>query len=147
MESVRACAEGMEEILDSYRCSHCPGGSFSKFVKSEGGEKTVANTIGINTISLVASDAIIGEDYISIGECIERAKNTARLARILIDRARPSVRFTLELIIDPLERKAISCCRSGGIWKGCLQPLVSKWLQWNRKWEAFRIPPDPAWDD
>lgn len=148
MENMQACADEMNRILDSYHCSDCSENSLAKTHKSMRHDEVLSlqKKTDTNLITLLASDQIIGEDEISIGECVQRAQNTATLARALIVKSRVAVQFALQMIIDPLERSAISCCRAGGIWKACLQPLVSKWVQWNRKWDAFRIPPDPSWD-
>lgn len=99
-------------------------------------------------IQLVANTdrPIVGPKSISVHDCIEYTQGTARAARALIVKARPEVQFLLQVLIDDLENRAINCCHSGGVWKGCLQPLVNKWRQWNQKWQVFKIPPDPAWD-
>jgi hypothetical protein len=52
------------------------------------------------------------------------------------------IRIIAKLLIDSMVNSANNCCRSGGLWKACLQPLVNKW----KDWQMFGIPPDPAWD-
>lgn len=99
------------------------------------------------TIQTVANhQPILGPDKISIKECVNRAQNTATLARALVVPAKAEFQFTLNLLIDDLEKRAKSCCYSGGLWKGCLQALIDKWHQWNQKWKVFGIAPDPSWD-
>ncbi|HAZ15688.1 MAG: hypothetical protein A2Y28_00185 [Chlamydiae bacterium GWC2_50_10] len=90
---------------------------------------------------------LLGRDHISVKECIERIKGTVNLARILISKAPPISQAALNIIIDELADMAKNCCRKGGLWKGCLGPLVNKWYQWNKRWELFGIAPNPAWDE
>jgi len=89
---------------------------------------------------------IHGPDKISIADCIDRARGTARASRILILRAKLEVQTFLNILIDDLEDRAVRCCIAGGLWKACLQPIVNKWQKWNEKWKVFGIPPDPTWD-
>lgn len=80
-------------------------------------------------------------------ECLERVGNTVSMSKKLIAFVkRKEVVFLLTTLIDGLEERASRCCRAGGLWKACLQPLVNKWHLWNQKWKVFGIPPDPAWD-
>ncbi len=108
------------------------------------------NRSGFHTgYSAMASNAekpILGPDKISIADCVDRAQGTARASRILILRAKLEVQTFLNILIDDLESRAVRCCVAGGLWKACLQPILSKWQQWNEKWKVFGIPPDPAWD-
>jgi len=93
------------------------------------------------------SVAIEGPEHIPMLECVERAHGTAKTCRALAKLAKkPGATFILDTLIDGLERKAVQCCYSGGMWKGCLQPLVDKWNRWNMEYNMFGIPPDPAWD-
>lgn len=90
---------------------------------------------------------ILGPDQIPIQDCIDFAESTAEKCRYLIALVpKAQVQVTLQILVDDLAKRARSCCRAGGIWKACLQPIVDKWQLWNEKWNLFKIPPDPAWD-
>lgn len=137
LEEVYAIGESMKGILDSYKCA-CKGDN--QIVN----EKYLLRKQVFDATTRVD---ILGPDRISIGECINNAQGTASRARALISFVkRVEVQFTLNILIDDLLERSINCCRAGGIWKACLQPIVDKWNQWNEKWRVFGIPPDPAWD-
>jgi len=87
------------------------------------------------------------EDCAYVEECINRAKNAATLAKALIIKANPGIQFSLSLLIDAIEKEAIACCKSGGIWDACFKPILNKFYRFNSRWSFLRIPPDPAWDD
>lgn len=89
---------------------------------------------------------IYGPDQIPIQDCRDFIDNTTKFTGILISKAKPSVRALLTFTIDQLASQAKRCCNAGGFWKGCVQPLMNKYHQWNQKWKTFGIPPDPAWD-
>lgn len=97
-------------------------------------------------IIMVGDVPIEGPEHVSIRECIQRATNTAFLAKGLAIKAKVEAQFLLGQIIDELEDLAIYCCKTGGLWKGCLQPLANKWYVWNKKWKLLGEPPDPSWD-
>lgn len=104
-----------------------------------------------NSIRLVSTtngnQPIYGPDRISVQECIEFAEGTVEKCRYLIQCVpKRETRVILNILIDGLNKQAIACCKAGGIWKACLQPLVNKWYLWNQKWKLFSIPPDPTWD-
>ncbi len=46
------------------------------------------------------------------------------------------------LFIDGLSKKAVDCCRAGGFWRECVDPMVKI----AEKWKFFGIPADPYWD-
>ncbi len=94
----------------------------------------------------VKGPKIEGPDIATITQSINRVDATQKAAGILIATAKTEVRHILNCIIEDLANRARNCCRAGGLWKICLQPLVDKWYQWNEKWQIFGIPPDPAWD-
>ncbi|MEN9344254.1 MAG: hypothetical protein RLZZ453_1041 [Chlamydiota bacterium] len=90
---------------------------------------------------------IHGPDRISISDCLEFVDGTVNKCRYLIECVpKAEAQVILNIMIDGLAQEAKTCCRKGGIWKACLQPLVNKWYLWNQKWKLFSIPPDPAWD-
>jgi len=89
---------------------------------------------------------ILGPSRISITECVDRVNGVQNAAKLLIIKARGEIQYMLHMLIDDLSDKARFCCRKGGIWKECLQPIINKWHIWNEKWQIFGIPPDPSWD-
>lgn len=102
--------------------------------------------LGYSAMASKVEKPILGPDRISITDCVDTARGTARASRILILKAKLEVQTFLNILIDDLENRAVRCCIAGGIWKACLQPIVNKWQKWNEKWKVFGIPPDPAWD-
>jgi hypothetical protein len=54
----------------------------------------------------------------------------------------PGAKVTLYLFIDGLRNKAIRCCKVGGFWRDCVDPMVKI----AEKWKSFGIPADPVWD-
>ncbi|MBM3207063.1 MAG: hypothetical protein FJZ57_00425 [Chlamydiae bacterium] len=89
---------------------------------------------------------IYGPEVISIQDCIDMVDNTSSFAKILILKSPANVRGTLNYILDQLTSAARRCCKAGGLWKACFQPLANKYHTWNQKWQVLGIPPDPAWD-
>lgn len=90
---------------------------------------------------------IYGPNTVSVQDCLQFAEGTARNCRYLISLVpKAHVQVTLNILVDDLLERARRCCKAGGIWKTCLQPIVDKWQLWNEKWNLLRIPPDPAWD-
>jgi hypothetical protein len=77
-------------------------------------------------------------DRISIEECIEKANNTANYARILINKSHPAAKLVLNALVNRLTNKAIKCCAAGGLWRDCIHPLATKWLEWSEKWKVFK---------
>jgi len=129
-----AAVGSLQSILDSYQCI---------------GYSAIGQPVGVVLLANTASvqRPIYGPDRVSVRDCIDFAQSTARQCRYLIDLVpKNSLRMTLHILIDGLEKSSIDCCKEGGIWKACLQPLTNKWYQWNQKWTIFGIPPDPAWD-
>ena len=81
---------------------------------------------------------ILGEDRISIENCIKRTENTVNYIKDILALAPISSKWKVTFIttLYVLEDRAIQCCRAGGIWKACLQPLLDKWLElkdWERE--------------
>ena len=134
IEEFYLAAESLKSILSSYTCpciQEHPPHSALKAIPSH----------------IYANKPILGPDHVSIGDCIKFATSTADKCYELISFIpKPAVQVTLRILIKDLEQRAIHCCRAGGIWKACLQPIVNKWQLWNEKWKLFKIPPDPAWD-
>jgi hypothetical protein len=52
------------------------------------------------------------------------------------------IKTTLDLFIDGMGIKAKNCCRAGGFWQQCVDPMVKV----AEKWKLFGIPSDPYWD-
>ena len=122
LEKFNAVVNSIEAFLDANKCTGCsekqPSVKLCSYVK------------------LLVSDNPEPE-RISVEACIEKANNTARYARILIDKSHPAARFVLNALVNRLTNKAIKCCIAGGLWRGCIQPLATKWHQWNEKWKIF----------
>lgn len=142
-------------ILDSYSCTSCGKYNYAALLaRTEGVDRPFYDDNAVflqcNTQRSIKSSVeppIYGPDRISISECIEFARGMAKKCRYLISLVPKSeVKVLLSIAIDGLENKAIDCCRAGGIWKSCLQPLANKWYLWNQKYQMFGIPPDPTWD-
>lgn len=126
LEKFNAVVSSIEEFLDAHKCTGCsekhPSVELCSYVK------------------LLVSDSPDAE-RISVEACIERANNTAKYARILINKSHPAARFVLNALVNRLTNKAIKCCIAGGLWRGCIQPLATKWHEWNEKWKIFdRLP-------
>ena len=126
LEKFNAVVNSIEAFLDAHKCTGCsekqPSVKLCSYVKL-----------------LVSDDP--EPERISVEACIEKANNTARYARILIDKSHPAARFVLNALVNRLTNKAIKCCVAGGLWRGCIQPLATKWHEWNEKWKVFdRLP-------
>lgn len=80
---------------------------------------------------------ILGEDQITIAECIERAETTISYFKDLLTIAPVSFKWQTTFLssLHLLELKAKECCRSGGVWKACLEPLLNKWVEF-KIWES-----------
>ena len=81
---------------------------------------------------------IFGENEISIEDCIKRTENTVNAIKDILALTSVSPKWKAAFIASLylLEDKAISCCRAGGVWKACLQPLLEKWInlkEWERE--------------
>lgn len=105
-------------------------------------------SIALDSIQLASSNRpdwpILGPDQISIRDCLERVETSREALFVLIAAVKKTeVRFIAMGVINALTDQAASCCRRGGLWKGCLQQLVNK-LHY---WKVLGIPADPAWDD
>jgi hypothetical protein len=156
---LQCTVAALQGVLDSCFCEDCPrhdasSPSFMALSDSINRCKTPSSTFSshrikfpIASIQSIVAPPIYGPDHISIRECIEFAQGTTQKCRYLISLVpKPDIRVLLNIIVDDLENRAMNCCRAGGLWKACIQPLVNKWYSWNQKWQAFAIPPDPAWD-
>lgn len=90
-----------------------------------------------------ADHPILGPDRIAIKDCIERVGTTFNALCILISPIKKSEISALAMmLINQLADTAYTCCKEGGLWKACLQPLVNK-LHY---WKVLGIPADPMWD-
>ena len=123
LENFNAVVNSIEEFLDAHKCTGCSEKHHSVELCSY--------------VRLLVSDDAPEPERISVEACIERANNTAKYARILIDKSHPAARFVLNALVTRLTNKAIKCCVAGGLWKGCIQPLATKWQEWNEKWKIF----------
>ncbi|WP_220017694.1 hypothetical protein [Candidatus Rhabdochlamydia oedothoracis] len=124
LENFNAVVNSIEEFLDAHKCTGCSEKHYSVKLCSYALKR------------LLVSDTPEPE-RISVEACIERANNTAKYARILIDKSHPAARFVLNALVNRLTNKAIKCCVAGGLWKGCIQPIFTKWQEWNEKWKIF----------
>ncbi len=87
---------------------------------------------------------ILGEEVISIEECLERVGTVEKSLEISCAALKTSVasRVAIEAAIYILAKQARQCCTQHGFWKTCIQPVVDTW----KKVELLGIPPDPSWD-
>ena len=121
----------LNKILETYQCSN-------------------ARKINNESYS-VRGKPILGEDEISIKECLERTENSKDLALMIIGLAPipANIKIALTSALMITVNRAKNCCRLGGVWKACLQPLLQKWWDlkmWEQEWERnFQIGP-PCWD-
>ena len=79
---------------------------------------------------------ILGPNKISEEECLELVKNTTEYIELILSFApiKNGWKFSAIASTKLLSYKAQQCCRSGGVWKACLQPLYEKWLKL-KDWE------------
>ncbi len=87
---------------------------------------------------------VLGEDKISIEECLERVERVERTLEIACAglNVSPCSRVLIEAAIFAIADRAKLCCTTRGFWKTCIQPVVDSW----KRTELFGIPPDPYWD-
>lgn len=140
VKEVECIATALLDIIQSIRCSDCSNKTTTLL-----SPRTIRN----HPIFLLANNdnvPIHGPDQISIQDCIDLIENTRAYAKLLILKAPARVRGILTFTVDQLADTGRSCCRAGGVWKACFQPLANKYHLWNQKWKMFGIPPDPAWD-
>jgi len=81
---------------------------------------------------------ILGDDLISIEDCVKRTENTVSYIKDILALAPVKAKWKAAFIstLYLMEDQAIQCCRAGGVWKACLQPLLEKWLElkdWERE--------------
>lgn len=127
LEEFYAVVNSIEELLNAHKCIGCS-------------EKHSIELCTYAWEKLLVSD-VPEPDRISVEACIEKANNTAKHARILIDKSHPAAKFILNALVNKLTNKAIKCCIAGGLWRGCIRPLATKWQEWNEKWKIFdRLP-------
>jgi hypothetical protein len=122
LDRFHEVVDSIEELLDAHKCTGCleKHTELCSYVLEK----------------ILVSDAHEPEQ-ISVEACIEKANNTAKYARILIDKSHPAARFVLNALVNRLTNKAIKCCVAGGLWRGCIKPLATKWHEWNEKWKIF----------
>lgn len=74
---------------------------------------------------------ILGSDYVSMEECEDRAKRTARTLYDLLDRVRNhTIQALATAMVSRMASEAKRCCQAGNAWKGCLQRLTNKYHYW-----------------
>lgn len=137
--------EALRNILDSCKCENChqinisSNNNCSKYLRNDFSSSLVKNQ---NSGCKAEEPSIAGPDVISVQDCIERVDGTEFAIKALFSRARSEIRFLAFEFIHALTVQARDCCYSGGLWKGCLRPIINKWQQW----KICGIPADPAWD-
>lgn len=128
LEKFHAVESSIEAFLDAHKCTRCS-------------EKHHSIELCSYVLAKLLVSDISEPEQISVEACIEKANNTAKYARILINKSHPAARLVLNALVNRLTNKAIKCCVAGGLWKGCIQPLATKWQEWNEKWKIFdRLP-------
>lgn len=137
--SITYLSNQLLEIIYSSECSSC---------SNDKKALTHISSFQQVTSHFAKSDdvPIYGPEVISIQDCIDMVDNTSSFAKVLILKSPANVRGTLNYILDQLANAARRCCKAGGLWKACFQPLANKYHTWNQKWQVLGIPPDPAWD-
>ena len=78
------------------------------------------------------------------GWCSQAVDSTYQLLCGLIGKSSLSFATQQSIIftLSQVKNLAMQCCLRGGMWKGCVEPLAKKLVEW----EAFGVPPNPAWD-
>jgi hypothetical protein len=145
-EQFTAAISEMRAILETCSCCDREQNTEHLFSKNHSELNFHERFNYISNSTKIPDQPILGPDHISIRDCIDRVDATQNAAKLLIVKAKAEFQYILNNIIDDLAVRARNCCRAGGIWKTCLQPIVNRWHQWNEKWKIFGIPPDPAWD-
>ncbi len=142
LPAVETFGVELQKIIKNYSCEAC-----YKKSNNFGSEQLQPYRHTHVLTRLISTDQpdwpILGPDEISKRDCLERVETTERALYLLIAAVKKSeVRAIATTIIKALADQAASCCRAGGLWKGCLQKLVNK-LHY---WKVLGIPADPAWD-
>jgi hypothetical protein len=87
------------------------------------------------------------KEPMSRSECAQTVRNTVAVIKgVAACIPKQIIRFAALELIHSLEKKALRCCETGGLWSACIKPLADKLHAWNQKWKVFGIPPDPSWD-
>ncbi|MGL4540625.1 MAG: hypothetical protein ACRCU0_06615 [Candidatus Rhabdochlamydia sp.] len=124
LDQFHMIVDSMEVFLDAYKCTGC-----------------LEKHTSVDLCSYILEKILVADTHepeqISVEACIEKANNTAKYARILIEKSHPAARFVLNALVNRLTNKAIKCCVAGGLWRGCIKPLATKWHEWNEKWKIF----------
>ena len=69
-----------------------------------------------------------GPDRISINTCLDRVQGTERAFIALAAAIKKKGGSTIAVLaIQAIAEKARDCCYAGGLWKGCLIPLLNKY--------------------
>lgn len=112
LDDLYATADSLKSIFNSFECN-C----------DQNRNNPIANK---NVLQHVyASKPILGPDRIPVQDCMNFAESTAEKCLYLMALVpKAHVQITLQILIDDLEKRAKSCCKAGGIWKACLQPIV-----------------------
>jgi len=74
---------------------------------------------------------ILGPETLPIDDCLSLVDSTCDFAKDILALAPVRTAWKVGILagLDGAGFKARQCCRSGGIWKACLQPLFTKWLK------------------
>lgn len=140
LEKVKSTAKFLEDILKNYSCHEC---------KEMLGITTPRSfCFGMDMPCFYQQTRqdwpVLGPDYASVGDCVERVNGTiSALTTLIAVVKKTEVRALAAMVINGLGDQARNCCVAGGLWKGCIQKLVNK-LHY---WKAYGIPADPSWDD
>ena len=107
VDRVQEVSEKMISIMDSRPCSN-----YKRELASTSNECRQLN----------------GPVSIPIRDCVDRVVGTKRAAMVFaVAIPRKEVRALTVLAIEDLADRAERCCYAGGLWKGCLIPLLNKW--------------------
>lgn len=106
----------------------------------------LANNLNINDYHVVSFLKDNNNGY-SFFLCDEFCENTVRNTAIFLKGMCNAVtdigiKTVLYFFIDGLGDKAMRCCKTGGFWRECVEPMRAT----AEKWKLFGIPSDPAWD-
>jgi hypothetical protein len=82
-----------------------------------------------------ADKPILGPDRISIAECVNRVNGVTNAAVALCVAIPDKGAQAMAILgIQSLADQARNCCEAGGLWKGCLRPIVNKWAEYHARY-------------
>lgn len=86
----------------------------------------------------VKDKPLLGPDEIALEDCVKIVDNTEDYIKDILAFAPINTKCKVALVaaIHYAANEARNCCYAGGVWKACLQPLLTKWIdlkEWDRE--------------